>query len=157
MPAPAPLTNAERQQIRDLHAAGHGCNDIARQLGRDRSTISRAAAAMELTFDRAQTRAATQARVDDTKHKRAVLAEQLLDDALRLRAQLWERCKVYNFGGRDNTYSEAELEQPDFAGQEKILRAVAVAIDKHARLIELDRDPEGLAAVDAWLRGITGQ
>jgi IS30 family transposase len=157
MPTPAALTDAERQQIRDLHAAGHGCNDIARQLGRDRSTISRAAAAMELTFDRAQTRAATQARVDDTKHKRALLAEQLLDDALRLRTQLWEPALVYNFGGRDNTYAEHTIERPDFAGQEKILRAVSVAVDKHARLVELDRDPEGLAAVDAWLRGITGQ
>ncbi|MEU4234170.1 helix-turn-helix domain-containing protein [Nonomuraea sp. NPDC026600] len=155
MAAP-PLTDAERQQIRDLHAAGHGCNAIARQLGRDRATISKHAKDLDLTFDRAQTRVATQARVDDAKHKRALLADQLLDDALRLRGQLWEPCKVYNFGGRDNTYAEANLEQPDFAGQEKILRSLAVAVDKHARLIELDRDPEGLAAVDAWLRGITG-
>ena len=61
MPAPAPLSDEERQQIRDLHAAGHGCNAIARQLGRDRSTISRAANDMGLTFDRARTRAATAA------------------------------------------------------------------------------------------------
>jgi hypothetical protein len=156
MPSP-PLTDHERQQIKDLHAQGLGCNAIARQLGRDRSTISRAAQGMGLDFDRKQTRQATQARVDDAKHKRALLADQLLDDALRLREQLWAPCKVYNFGGRDNTYAEADLERPDFAGQEKILRSLAVAVDKHARLLELDRDPEGLAAVDAWLRGITGQ
>jgi IS30 family transposase len=155
--AAPPLTDAERQQIRDLHANGHGCNDIARQLGRDRSTISRAANDMGLSFDRTQTKAATEARVADTKAKRALLADQLLDDALRLRTQLWEPALVFNFGGRDNTYAERTIDRPDFAGQEKILRSLAVAVDKHARLIELDRDPEGLAAVDAWLRGITGQ
>ncbi|WP_113699171.1 helix-turn-helix domain-containing protein [Nonomuraea lactucae] len=157
MPAPAPLSDDERQQIRDLHAAGHGCNAIARQLGRDRATISKHAKDLGLSFDRTQTKAATEARIADAKHKRALLADQLLDDALRLRTQLWEPCKVYNFGGRDNTYAEAHLDHPDFAGQEKILRSLAVAVDKHARLIELDRDPEGLAAVDVWLRGITGQ
>lgn len=156
MPAP-PLTDAERQQIRDLHAAGHGCNDIARQLGRDRATISKHAKDLGLTFDRKQTKAATDARVADAKHKRAILSEQLLDDALRLRAQLWEPATVFNFGGRDNTYEERTLDKPPFADQEKILRSLAVAVDKHARLLELDRDPEGLAAVDAWLRGITGQ
>jgi hypothetical protein len=155
--AGTPLTDAERDQIRQLHADGRGCNAIARQLGRDRSTISRAAAEMGLSFDRAQTRQATAARVDDAKHKRAVLAEQLLDDALRLREQLWKPCTVHSFGGRDNTYAEHQVAEPPFRDKRDILASVGLAVDKHARLIELDRDPEGLAAVDAWLRGITGQ
>ena len=34
--------------------------------------------------------------------------------------------------------------------------AYGVFIDRHLRLAEADADQHGLAAVDAWLRGITG-
>ncbi|MEV3925135.1 hypothetical protein [Actinomadura coerulea] len=34
--------------------------------------------------------------------------------------------------------------------------AYGVFIDRHLRLVEVDADQHGLAAVDAWLRGITG-
>lgn len=88
--AASPLTPEERQQIRDLHAQGLGCNAIARQLGRDRSTISRAAADMGLSFDRAQTRAATQARREDNAARRtriiADLYDVIEDDIAQLKA-----------------------------------------------------------------------
>ncbi|MFI6814445.1 helix-turn-helix domain-containing protein [Nonomuraea sp. NPDC050328] len=138
MPPAQPLSDAERQQIRDLHAAGHGCNAIARELGRDRSTISHHAKAMGLSFDRAQTRAATAARVDDAKARRAQLALDLLGDAERLRKQLWEPCTLHSFGGRDNSYNSAEVDEPPFRDKRDILGAVAVAVDKHAKLIDID-------------------
>lgn len=138
MPAPTPLSDAERQQIRDLHAAGHGCNDIARQLGRDRSTISRAAADMSITFDRKQTRAATKARQADNAAIRAQLATDLLADAVRLRAQLWEPCTIHSFGGKDNVYNEHQVDEPPFRDKRDIMSTVGVAVEKALRLTDYD-------------------
>lgn len=138
MPAP-PLTDDERQQIRDLHAQGHGCNHIARQLGRDRSTISRAATAMGLTFDRAQTKAATKARAADNAATRAQLASDLLADAVRLRQQLWQSCTIHSFGGKDNVYNEHQVPEPPFRDKRDIMNTVGVAVDKALRLTDYDQ------------------
>ncbi|WP_214317262.1 helix-turn-helix domain-containing protein [Nonomuraea sediminis] len=136
--ASTPLTDDERQQIRDLHAAGHGCNQIARELGRDRSTISRAAADMSLSFDRKQTRQATQARVDDARARRSKLALDLLGDAERLRKQLWEPCTIHSFGGRENVYSSELVNEPPFRDKRDILASVGLAVDKSMRLLDYD-------------------
>ncbi|GAA0969835.1 hypothetical protein GCM10009555_017670 [Acrocarpospora macrocephala] len=133
-----PLSDDELQQIRDLHAQGLSCSAVADTIGRSRAAVSRAAAKMGLAWDRSQTKAATEARVADAAAKRAQLALDLLDDAARIRAQLWEPCMAFNFGGRDNTYAEHQLERPDFAGQEKILRGMAIAVEKSLRLTDYD-------------------
>ena len=155
MANPPPLTDDERQQIRDLHAAGKSCSAIARQLGRSPSTISIAAARMGLGWDRAQTKNATEARMADAAARRAQLANLLLDDALKMRAQLWEPCIAFNFGGRDNTYNEHELKKPDFAAQEKILRSVGVAVDKSLRLVDYDTGDDA-AKIGSLLGGLLG-
>lgn len=135
-----PLTDDERQQIRDLHTAGHGCNAIARQLGRDRSTISRAASDMGITFDRKQTRAATQARADDNAAKRAELETLYLTEAKQLLAELRQPTIVYNFGGRDNTYNEAEHPEPDAGAKLKLMQASGAAMDRALKIAALDSD-----------------
>lgn len=79
----------------------------------------------------------------DNRAKRALLEQLLLDDALALREQLWKPALVYNFGGKDNTYEEHQLERPDFAGQSAIMRTVGVAIDKAVRLADVDKATTG--------------
>ncbi|MGH3517557.1 MAG: helix-turn-helix domain-containing protein, partial [Haloechinothrix sp.] len=74
MAATTPLTDAERRKIARLHAAGHSCSRIAKELRRSRSTISNTARKLGLKFDRAKTAAATQANVIDAKARRAQLA-----------------------------------------------------------------------------------
>jgi hypothetical protein len=153
MPPPADI---DPDRLRELHARGLSCAAIAAELGVNRSTISRHARRLGLKFDRAQTRAATEAVILDGKAKRAQLANDLLDDATKIRAQLWERCRVYSFGGRDNGYNEMWHEQPDFAAQLKIMQTVSVAVEKVLRIEQHDADTQGLAAVDAWLRDMIG-
>ncbi|MFI6904872.1 helix-turn-helix domain-containing protein [Nonomuraea sp. NPDC050394] len=133
-----PLTDDERTQIRQLHAQDLGCNAIAKQLGRDRSTISRAAAAMGITFDRKQTRQATEARAADNAARRAQLASDLLADAARLRKQLWEPCTIHSFGGRDNVYNEHPVDEPPFRDKRDIMSTVGVAVEKALRLTDYD-------------------
>lgn len=150
-----PLTDEELQRIRDLHAEGKSCSDIARTLDRAPSTISRNATKLGLTWDRAQTKNATVARKADAASRRSELALALLGDAIKLREQLWEPCLAFNFGGRDNTYAEHQLERPDFAGQEKIIRSVAVAVEKSLRLTDYDTGDDA-AKVGSLLGALFG-
>nr|WSX76182.1 helix-turn-helix domain-containing protein [Streptomyces sp. NBC_00899] len=50
MGAFTPVTDEERERIRELHAQGLGRNEIARTIGRGTRTVSIQAAAMGLTF-----------------------------------------------------------------------------------------------------------
>lgn len=140
-PTPRPISEGDRQKVRTLHAAGMTRNDIARELGRSGSTISKIADEEGLAFDRGtQVAAATAARQTQNRESRARLMELLLEDAHKLRQELWTPCTVYNFGGKDNTFETAEIDQPDFAGQKAIMQSVGVAVDKILRLESADSE-----------------
>lgn len=146
MPAKSPRLRrwTEDTELRDLHAAGHTLGDIARRLGRSRSTISHHAKRLGLVWDRAGTRtaAATAAKIADARTRRANLATQLLDDAERLRAQLWAPTIVFNFGGAENTYAERTLTEPTFADKLKVMQAVGIAVDRVLKIDLHDADAE---------------
>ncbi|GGS88394.1 helix-turn-helix domain-containing protein [Nonomuraea spiralis] len=136
MPSP-PLTDDERQQIRDLHAAGHGCNAIARQLGRDRSTISRAAQGMGLDFDRKQTREATQARRDDNAARRTRIITNLYDviedDLVQLKTAGHQLAEVSM--GKVVRYEVDRLPAQD---RKALLTAISSAATTAVRLEQVD-------------------
>lgn len=76
-----PVTDEDRQRVRELHAQGLGRNAIARQLQRSPRTISELAAELDLSFDRTMTAVATQARVIDARARRAALVERYYEHA----------------------------------------------------------------------------
>ncbi|APD18585.1 helix-turn-helix DNA binding protein [Streptomyces phage Picard] len=132
-----PITDADRRQVRELHAAGKSRNDIAREISRSPSTVSKIAAAFDppLSFDRAeQVEAATRVRTADLAARRAALALDLQDDAERLRAQLWEGTTHGEFAGRDGEWHETYLERPRFPDQRAIVAAVQTAVGTSLRL-----------------------
>ena len=132
------LSDEERRRILHLHGLGESRNAIARAVDRSPGVVSKIVKAAGLAFERgAEVAAATEAKRMDNKAKRARLQELLLDDALKLREQLWEPAWLYNFN-KDGAFSQERIEQPDFAGQNAIMRTVGVAIDKAARLSEAD-------------------
>lgn len=135
-----PLSDKERDQIRRLHDAGKCRNEIAKLLGRSGSTISKAAAKMGLSFDREMVKAATAAKVADAKARRAELMHELLDDAERLRQQLFAPTTLHSFGGKDHTYNSKDVEQPTFQDQHKIMMAVSSAVTSSLRIDDHDTD-----------------
>ncbi|MFG3349511.1 helix-turn-helix domain-containing protein [Streptomyces sp. NPDC048018] len=151
-----PVTDEERARIRELHAQGLSRNAIARELDRSGRTISVQAAAMHLTFDRAATEAATAARKADLEEKRVILAEALTDDALRLTAQMWEPTTLHSFGGKDHTYAKKDIPEPLHADKRALMAAATAASAHSLRLVPVETDQQGLAAVDAWLRDMMG-
>ncbi|MFG2425409.1 hypothetical protein ACGFWD_41270 [Streptomyces sp. NPDC048448] len=77
-----PVTDAERERVRELHAAGKGRNEIAKILGRGGRTISDIAQSLGLSFGRAaQVQQATEIRTADLAARRAATAQRLQDVA----------------------------------------------------------------------------
>ncbi|MDX3637691.1 helix-turn-helix domain-containing protein [Streptomyces europaeiscabiei] len=150
-----PLTEDELQRIRDMAEAGHGRNEISRELGRATRSISVHAARMGITFDRTMTEEATRARKADLEERRVILAEALQSDAEQLTEQLWQPAKVYRIGGSSNSYTERDVDEPPADAKKDLMAAAGIAIEKSLKLVPPEReDTEGLAAVDQWLRGM---
>lgn len=135
-----PLTQAQRQTIIDLHAAGRKRNEIAREAGVAPASVTKVCQQEGLTFDRTATRAAVAAKVVDAKERRAELTLLLLEDAHRLRQQLWAPARLVNFGGKDNTLAETTLTEPLFVDKKNIMSAVGIAIDRVVKLEAIDND-----------------
>lgn len=154
----APVGPEDDDNVRRLHAEGKSRNDIARLTGRSGRTVSRIAERLSLSFERGEmVRVATEARKTDAKARRAAIAQALLEDAEKLRLQLWKPALVYNFGGRDNTYEERTLDQPTFSDQRNIMQAIGVALDRAVKLDAYDK-AEGLGAdIDVWLAAMAGK
>jgi hypothetical protein len=150
-----PVTEAELQRIRKLHAEGKGRNEISRLTGRSLRTISVHAQKMGLSFDRTMTEEATRARKADLEERRVILAEALQGDAEQLTEQLWQPAKVFNIGGSANSYTDHDVPEPPADAKKNLMAAAGIAIEKSLKLVPPEReDLEGLAAVDAWLRGM---
>ncbi len=133
-----PIGDEDYEQVRRLHGEGFGRNEIARRIHRSGRTVSKLAEEMGLSFDRGPTEVATEARKADGRARRAALALALLEDAERMRKQLFAPVTVYNFGGKDNTFEQALINEPSFRDKREIMTAVGIAIDRSVRLDEYD-------------------
>lgn len=122
-------------EFRELHAEGLGRNAIARQMGINTSVVSRTAAHLGLDFDRSRIAAATAARVADVAERRSLLAEDLVSDAERLRAQLWQPHLYWDWGGKDHDYDEKLADEPTPADKRALMGAAGMAIDRSLKLL----------------------
>lgn len=147
--------SAALSRVRELHAAGMGLNAIAREVGVGASTVSRLARELGLDFDRSATHRATVARQVDLAALRAELTSGFLQDAARLRSEMWAPATVFNFGGKDNTYEERVLNAPPFADKLKIMQAASTAVVSALKLEAVD-NPQSKAAA-SLLTGLAEQ
>ena len=135
-----PVDPNVRARVRELADQGCGRNRIARDVGLSGSTVSGIIRDTGGSFDRTATAEATEAAKVDAAERRAQLSAALLEDAHKLRAQLWEPVTIGAFGGRDNVWSETRLAEPTFADKRAILAAVGTAVRDHIRLEQVDAD-----------------
>ncbi|XVU25795.1 helix-turn-helix domain-containing protein [Actinoplanes sp. CA-054009] len=135
-----PVTEDDHRRVRELHAQGKSRNAIAKELGRSGRTISRIAAELKLDFERTEaTRAATTAKVEDGRARRAQLQLDALDAAGRLMGQMFDKTKVYAFGGKENEYNEVEHDEPPFRDKRDIATAIKALADTALKLAEYDK------------------
>lgn len=117
----------------------HGAAEAARRTGIAAGTLkswaSRNGVASVATEQRTAAVAAAQLTLADRK---LALASDLLDDAQRLRAQLFAPCvmrkpmtvSLGKDAGSTIDITDVELTQPCFADQRQIMTSIAIAVDK---------------------------
>ena len=149
---------AEDTELRSLHALGLSLSECARRMGWAPSRVSTHAKTLALTWDRSQTKAATEARVADNKAHRTALESTLLVKAEQLIAQIDQPHVVFNFGGKDNTYEEHLLNRPPTSDIRNLMQSAGIAIDRSLKLADHDgTGGDNAAAVDRWLTFMTGE
>lgn len=155
MAAGRPVDDTDRNRVRELHAQGLSCARIAREIGRAKSTVSGIAKDLGLTFDRTKTRQATAAQVDDAKARRARLNLKLLALAEQEADEFNEPCTLHSFGGKDHTYNSKTVDRPPPRERRDMAATINILVDRHARLVELDRD-DGNSEVASLLGTLLG-
>lgn len=129
------VTNEDYQRVAELHAQRMGRNEIARTIGRAQRTVSVIAQELGLVFDTTMTEEATKHRLVQLAEKRAILADALVDDALKLTEQVWAPAVIYNFGGKDNTYEYKHVDEPPALDKKNLMASAGIAIEKSLKLV----------------------
>lgn len=93
---------------------------------------------------------------EQLRAQRARIAASLLDLAEAQIRQAGGEYTVFAFCP-DGHYAEATLPLPPAAEQRHLTAAASTALQRHVDLCRYDsEDPQGLSAVDQWLRGMLG-
>ena len=145
-----PFSPEEKEQVCRWIRAGASRNSLMRRTGRGAATISRLAAAAGLTFKGND----VYDPADEVKHlnaraKRLDLRDKLLEDAHRLRVQLWKPTTLVQLNNRTGEFARTRLHEPTFADKRNIMTAIGIAVDKVADLERLDAPQEGKQAIIA--------
>ena len=143
-----PFSPEETAQIGRWIAKGVSRNELVRRTGRANATLTRLAQANGWEYNR--TRALSSAlasRVMDFRTERQDLKEKLLNDARRLREQLWRPTELVMLNNRTGEFARTILTEPNFADKRNIMTAIGIAVDKVTDLERLDAPQEGRQAI----------
>ncbi len=145
MANPPPATDHDRQQVRDLHAAGQGRNDIAKAIGRSPSTVSKIASELGITFDRSTTAAATEAKQQDNKARRAAIVARLYQRAEHVLDTL--ESSEYPFTATTvNGIETQPLGHVPAQDERHLSSAISANLTSAAKLEQIDADDQAAAS-----------
>lgn len=153
MAAGRPVSPELRARAIELITTGMARNAVARELKLAPSAITRLAQAEGLTFDRSHSAAAVAARQSDLKARRLQLVEELMSKAEDHLVAIDQPFLAFNFGGKDNTYEERELDRPPTGDLLNLHRAASLAL-KDARDLIRDDDDEGVGEAESLLMNL---
>lgn len=149
-------TESQKAEALDLYR-DEGPTAVQKTLGIPKGTVTRWAKEQGIeTVSVERTRAGTEAAAVYSKARRQELTALLLEDAHKLRTQLWLPAKVINFGGKDNTLAETTLDEPLFVDKKNIMAAVGIAVDRVVKLEAVDSD-NGTAGAKSMLERLAEQ
>jgi hypothetical protein len=136
---PRRITEDDLALFVQLHGDGLGRNEIARQMDRPVGTVTLMARRVGVRFDNTNTEIAVEAARQRAALLRTQLSLRMLNDAEALLEQMWEPTRIGNFGGRNNTWSEVEVEQPPDTAKRNLAQAAALLLDRSLKLEEFDQ------------------
>ena len=158
MPPPMP-PDKRAAIIAAIEACVDGTNEqsagaIARAHDVAPSTVTKIAKqeGLDEAWQRTQTAAASRATAIDNRARRAALSSGMLEDAERLRARLWEPTTVVTATG-----SKVALELPPPGDARQLSSAITGFVKASLDIDGRDAEVEQHAAVDVWLRQVTGE
>lgn len=74
-----------------------------------------------------------------------------------MREQLFAETKVYNFGGKDNTFAEAKVPEPCHRDKQALVNAILGAAKAALELERFDHDDSAeRTALVEWLKVVRG-
>lgn len=142
MAAGKPVSPEQRARAVELIEQGIPRNAIARELMLAPSAITRIARDADLTFERAtMTASAVAARQADLKARRIEIIDELVSKAQDHLAAIDQPFLAFNIGGKDNTYTDHELDRAPTGDILNLHRAASLAL-KDARELTRDDDDE---------------
>lgn len=125
-----------RARLVDLYESGLSRNAIARKTGLSPFDVTAFLAIQGHRFDGSQTFKATRASQAENNRLRAELETRALEDAIRLRSQMWEPCGHYSSSG---VYL-GEIPEPSPADKQRLQQASESAARVAKELAILNSD-----------------
>lgn len=155
-----PVTASMRAAIVRELQKGDGVTKIARRHGLSVSPVIRirkeeGLAPLATDAEKVSAAHARDVWLLEARRRRAKLMVDLLGDAEKLRAALWQPAKVFGFGGKDYAYADHQLSEPDFKGKQALMISIGIAVDKSLQLEK--HDQEGAAAAKAAIIQLVDQ
>ncbi|MBB3158033.1 hypothetical protein FHS07_001729 [Microbacterium proteolyticum] len=130
------ISDAQREQVLNLHAIGVPRNEISRRTGVSAGSVTNICRDAGLSFDRSATKQASEARTVDLAAGRIRLAEKMLAVSESMLDTIDDPYIVFNFGGSENTYNEHELESAPVEVRRNIVTTAGITFDKLTRIVE---------------------
>jgi predicted DNA-binding protein YlxM (UPF0122 family) len=136
---PRRITEDDYELFRELYAQNLGRNEIARQMGISTGSVTNIARRQGVRFDTTETELAVESMRQQAAEARARLSLKMLRMAESLLEQVYEPATIGNFGGRNNTWSQVELDQPTDTAKRNLVQSAGVLLDRSLRLEEFDQ------------------
>lgn len=151
------ISEDQKTQVLALHAQGLARNEIARRVGISAGSVTNICRDAGLTFDRSETKQATEARQVDLAAGRIRLAEKMLAASEDMLDRIDDEYVVYNFGGKDNTFEQRTLDSAPVEVRRNVITTAGITFDKLTRIVE--RSDTGLdqavGVIDTLAAGFT--
>jgi predicted transcriptional regulator len=151
-----PLTEAEHARIRELHEDGKSATEIAKAIGRAKSSVSRYAKKVGLSFDTEQTAVATVANQDRAAAIRAQMELQFAILASHHAKRTVAETTYVVVDAREGHEHRYTLPEPTAGDTAKLMQAAKAAFEaslKHAMVNAKDND---VSDVKAWADAMLG-
>jgi len=130
------ISEDQKARVLALHAEGHARNEIARRVGISAGSVTNICRDAGLTFDRSETKHATEARQVDLAAGRIRLAEKMLAASEDMLDRIDDEYVVYNFGGKDNTFEQRTLDSAPVEVRRNVITTAGITFDKLTRIVE---------------------
>lgn len=148
IPATGPFSPEEEGQVVRWIGQGVNRNEIARRTGRGKATVTRVAQRHGLTFAPSDiAKVARERLASDNRARRVELGRLLLEDAHKMREQLWRPTEYLFAMQKTGEVVREKLREPHPGDKRNLMTAIGIAVTKIAELEALDTPNEGKEAI----------